>query len=204
MTNHEKKSYRWLHTFECCAYAVYICRFAYILLCLLQPTKCSLIEIDFFSHLIENLSTDKDYFFAVTFVMMFVSCVVMERAIYFSRIDTCTWGIIEDQIIHSEQIFKQCLLPEDERKTIWKMQLGEIKRETKLYFIPELMVNWFCKIWAQIIFWKQCDAYDLAMMKSYKWKYTPGATIELRAKMYRVLAFLEMANCLVIVSVCKW
>ncbi len=205
MGNHEKRwSYRWLHTFECVAYLMYICRFAYILLCLLQPTQFALIKGDFFSHLIAILSTDRDYFFAVTFIMMLLSCVVMERAIYFSPIDTCTWGIIEDQIVRSETIFRQCRLSEQRQKIIFKQQLEKTKEKTKLlYYIPELMKNWFCKLGAQIIFWKKCGAYDLEMMKSYKWRYTPKATIQLRVKMYRVLALLEAINCVVVVSVCK-
>lgn len=203
MTNHEKTPYKWLHTMEICAYIMYICRFTYILLCLLQPIRCSPIGFDFFSHLIGYLCTDKDYFFGVTFIMMFISCVVMERCIYFSRIDTCTWGIIEDQIIRSEQIFKQCLLPEEEQKTILKMQYDEVKRQTKLYFIPAPMVNWYCFLKAKMIFRNQGYAYDLVMMQSCKWKYTPSATVQLRVKMFQILAFLEHINCLVIVSICK-
>lgn len=204
MTNHDKKSYKWLHTFENLSYIMYICRFTYILLCLYQPTDYSLIQIDFFSHLIENLSTDKDYFFCVTFIMMFISCVALETCLYFSRTDTCTWGIIEDQVMRTDQIFKECLLPQDEQKTILQIRFEEIKKQKiHLDLVPELLLNLYCKLIAKIVFWAKGDAFDLVRMKTFTWKYQPAAKIQLRVKMYRILSIQEKINCLAIIFVCK-
>ena len=97
---HGKRVYVFQHCLEILAYLMYIFRFAYIMLSLSDPVQFRPFQWDtFFTNFFAYLSTDRDLLFGGAFLMLFVSCVLIEHSIYFSRVDTSTWQILYDGVV---------------------------------------------------------------------------------------------------------
>lgn len=198
---HGKPFFVFKHRLEVLAYLLYIVRFSYILLSMCDPVHFHPLQKDFFTHFFDYLSTDQDLLFGGTFLMLFISCVIIERSIYFSRVDTPTWQIIYDGVVSSGRAFRKSRLSLAVRRSCFNRRQEKVKR--KLSFLPNLLKNILSKLIAKAVMWYRCEGYSLEKVKSHRFAYIPLASVKLRAKMFVFVEMSEVVNWLIIVFISK-
>mgnify|MGYP007002771711 CR=1 FL=1 len=183
---------------------MYIFRFAYIMLSLSDPVQFRPFQWDtFFTNFFAYLSdTDRDLLFGGTFLMLFVSCVLIEHSIYFSRVDTSTWQILYDGVVRRSNIFSTARHPHAVQLHNYNRRLEEVKG-CRLSFLPKLLQNGFGKLITKAEMWLKAENYNLEKIKSSQWKYVTRASVELRTKMFIFVEVAEVVYCVIVWFISK-
>ncbi len=195
---HGKPLYVFQHRLEIAAYLLYVFRFAYIMLSMSDPGTFRPIAWDtFFTNLFAYLSTDRDLLFGGIFLMLFVSCVLIEHSVYFSRVDTDTWQILYDGVVKGGDIFSETRLSHAVQLDNYNRRLKEVKGG-RLLFLPKLFQDCFSQLITKTEMWFKANGYNRKKIKSSQWKYVPQASVELRAKMFIFVEVVEVVYCIVV------
>ena len=159
--NYGKLSHQLWHFTEMLLYVFYVFRFIYTQLSISNPTDYPLVEWDFFKQIFQTLSTDKDYFFGATLVMLFVNAFFLEYDLNFTRVDTYTWGVLYDMVVKQVDAFES----------------ARIEQES-IHQKPRKIVNLIHKIKNNIF--PNIKSYNLEVVRNmYRSKYYPNVSSKL-------------------------
>ena len=84
-------NYKLIHSINIAFYLFYIIRFLYIIRFMMLSKSIPTENLDFFIHFFNQFSQGKDYFYIVTFIMLFLFNLLLEPLVYFTPINTITW-----------------------------------------------------------------------------------------------------------------
>ena len=101
-----------IHGFHIFLYLCYLLRFLYIIFKMSKQgdQEISLTQYNFFFNFLRAMSTGKDYFYVLIFIMFFIFVLLIEPNLYFSRIDTITWLKYDDLVVKNCDIYQRCLI----------------------------------------------------------------------------------------------
>ncbi|KAH9394058.1 hypothetical protein TYRP_021186 [Tyrophagus putrescentiae] len=90
-----------IHGFHIFLYLCYLLRFLYIIFKMSKQgdQEILLTKYNFFFNFLRAMSTGKDYFYVLIFIMFFIFVLLIEPNLYFSRIDTITWLKYDDLVV---------------------------------------------------------------------------------------------------------
>src|SRR5699024_7137146 len=119
-------------------------------------------KFDFFEFLFLIFSTNKDYFFGVTFIMLFANGLLLEFDLYFSRVDTITWKLLYDIIVLDGQIYRKCAKSQKELEKLRLRKISRISYEIPKFFrvLPNFLVRKYLKLAAELEIWFQLKHID--------------------------------------------
>lgn len=203
--HHYDYNHRFLHKSELYLFFAYTLRFCYLLFSIvLNPHKAVLSQYDFFEHLFIYFSTDKDYFFGVTFIMLTFNGFLLEHDLYFHKIDTVAWKLLYDRISDS-QIFQKSLKSvevQTKQYFLKLQQFTQLPAPTYFHFLPKFCFQKYIDWKVKLELYSNLEFIDQEKFGQHKSFYFPNVSAKLRIQVCLTLIMLEKINTFIIVMAC--
>lgn len=177
--NENQFAYTTIHVFHMILYSFFLLRFCVIFLQLSNQLHSELIlKHDIFYRFFRECSNGKDYFYPVTFIMLLLFCLLIEREIYFTPVDTITWRKYHDLVVINCDLYERsaCALLLENNGTL-------SKRTTKSFVVIKARNTAFC----------------LVPLPNF-----PTLSYKMRAKFIKAVFIMEKLSIVLIGFVCKF
>lgn len=172
-----------IHCFHIFLYTVYLFRFLYIIYEMSRPHgQKHMTKYNFFFNFFKSISTEKDYFYVLIFIMFFIFVLLIEPNIFFSRTDTITWLKYDDLVVKNCDIYQKCLKQKNKKSIHKKKQSFSGKHKSS-----NVEFN-----------------FDQTLFEQTKLPYFPTFSVDNRIKFIRILHILDKGCAIQVLSFSKF
>lgn len=196
---------RWI-LFQLVFYLIYIARFTFIFYRIVHPSSLYLpSEMDFFEHALRYLSTDRDYFFSLTYISLFLFAFAMTYCLYLTPNDTVTWLIYDDLVLKLGDAYRESGESPKRMRLIWRrhsilagQRLGRLRR-----LLPPLVRH---KLEAVIVKWTIWWAFDhikKRRLRRLEMHYFPKVQLIVKIRILQMAAVCDQFNRALLLMICK-
>lgn len=180
INKHKNVHYKKLHLFNEFLYLFYAVRFVKILLFMANPRLES--KYDFFNVFFQLFTTEKDAFYAFTFVLWFLFCLAIETLLYFrTPVDTITFQKYDDLIVNNFDVFRN-------KSTISKHQFHMQSSVSKINSLFKL---------------SSVDVVSQPLFHLVKLKFFSCLSFSMRVRFVRAALLIEKICMVSLISMCK-
>lgn len=204
--HHYDFNHQFLHKSELYLFFAYLFRFCYLLfLIILKPHRLVLSQYDFFEHMFNYFSTDKDYFFGVTFIMLTFNGLLLEHDLYFQKVDTLSWKVLYDRCVFDLQIYQKSFKSVEMQAKLYSCKLKQITQlPAPAYFnlLPKFCFQKYIDLKTKLELYRNLELIDTKKFGQYKSYLFPNVSAKLRIQVCLTLIMLEKINSFIIVLAC--
>ena len=198
---HDNLKTKTIHIAEIFLYLMYIFRFSLIILGIRSNIRLS--KYDFFDHFFHYFSTDRDFLFPLTFIMLFVYCICMENRLYFTPINTITWQMYDDLVIKTMDAYEKSKSTSELLKNSAD-QLNKVKNRCKNLHFPDFLVDSYSKIWTKIQVWLHFGHVDLKILAQLRMHYFHSVNVSTKVKIIQTIILADRISNFIIFIICKY
>ena len=196
---------RIIHITEIFCYFQYVIRYLIVLHQIAMNENYEPSHYEFFHHFFRYISNDKDVLFILTFIMLFIYCILMEYCIYFTPANTVTWLMYEDWIIKTMDAYHQSeKLNESFGNTLRTAILFKRKMKLKCPYLPDKMINLICQVVIKAKIWLKFEHINKSKLEQLKMKYFPFVPLSIKIKIIQTILIADKITNLAMIAICNY
>lgn len=204
--HHHDFNHQFLHRSNLYLFIAYLFRFYYLLIStIINPHPLKLSRYDFFEHMFQYFSTDKDYFFGVTFIMLTLNGLLLEHDLFFHKVDTLSWKLLYDRIVLDLQIYQKSFQSSDIQMKLYFEKLehfSQLKVSAYFRYLPKYCLEKYIDWKIRLELYNNLEFIDQEKFGQFKSYLFPNVSAKLRIQTCMTVMMLEKVNSFIIAMAC--